>query len=75
MAPTVGQRGECAVCKHWALLLHGQHNLVQGTPDSLWVGPILWRALVTRGRRNARKGVGHSVLKKEWLKVRANPSG
>ena len=46
--------------------LHGQHNLVQGTPDHCLfvfkrlVGPILWRALVTRGRRNARKGVGHS---------------
>ena len=22
-------------------------------------GPILWRALVAQGRRNARKGVGH----------------
>ena len=32
--------------------------------------PILWRARVASGRRNARKGVGHS-----WLKVRANPAG
>src|SRR3954466_5756975 len=37
-----------------------------GTGDALW--PILWRAQVALGRRNARKGVGSSELK-----VRANP--
>ena len=36
------------------------------------LGPILWRAWVTPGRRNARKGVGHHLW---WLKVRANPLG
>jgi len=34
--------------------------------------PILWRAKVTLGRRNARKGVGQDPF---WLKVRANPLG
>lgn len=35
-------------------------------------GPILWRARVASGRRNARKGVGSPP---GLLEVRANPAG
>src|ERR1700761_853066 len=51
----------------------GRHHLVQGTPESSVTWPILWRARVTSGRRNARKGVGGSS--RGPLKVRANPMG
>jgi hypothetical protein len=35
-----------------------QHQLEQKTPPLLVKKPILWRAWVTPGRRNARKAVG-----------------
>ena len=47
--------------------------------DTTWYrerpsGPILWRAWVAPGRRNARKGVGSGETS-PGLKVRANPWG